>query len=81
MYFVELFGSAVFAMTGVIAVSKRGLDVIGALIRDRLLGVRHPARADDFQHAATVGTTLMIGVRALAIWFHLEMPGWLVKRD
>ena len=35
----------------------------------------------DFQHAAAVGTTLIIGVRALAIWFHLEMPGWLVKRD
>jgi uncharacterized membrane protein YeiH len=32
MYLVELLGSAVFAMTGVFAVSKRGLDVIGALI-------------------------------------------------
>jgi uncharacterized membrane protein YeiH len=201
MYLVELFGSAVFAMTGVIAVSKRGLDVIGALIlglvtavgggtvrdvlmrypvfwfqdfsyvwaaligglvaffltaviqnlqrsllyldavgaalfaiaaankalldpgfsppvavilglmtgigggllRDVLAGrptllmsreiyatpivigcsafVTLRELTPDFQHAATVGLTLIIGVRALAIWFHLEMPGWLVKRD
>lgn len=32
MYFVELLGSAVFAMTGVIAVSRRGLDVLGGII-------------------------------------------------
>jgi uncharacterized membrane protein YeiH len=34
----------------------------------------------DFPHAAALGTTLIIAGRALAIWFHLEMPGWLVKR-
>jgi uncharacterized membrane protein YeiH len=201
MYLVELFGSAVFAMTGVIAVSRRGLDVIGALMlglvtavgggtaRDVLMrypifwfqdfsyvwaaligglvaffltaviqnlqrsllyldavgaalfaiaaankalldpafsppvavilglmtgiggGVLRDVLAarptlivsreiyatpiligcsafvalrelmPGFQHAAAVGTTLIIAVRALAIWFHLEMPGWLVKRD
>jgi uncharacterized membrane protein YeiH len=32
MYYVELFGTAVFAITGVLAVSRRGLDVIGALV-------------------------------------------------
>jgi uncharacterized membrane protein YeiH len=35
----------------------------------------------DFRQAAAVGTTLIIAVRALAIWFHLEMPGWLVRRE
>jgi uncharacterized membrane protein YeiH len=32
MYLVELIGTAVFAATGVLAVSKRGLDVIGAIV-------------------------------------------------
>lgn len=32
MYLFELLGTAVFAMTGVIAVSRRGLDVVGALV-------------------------------------------------
>ena len=32
MYAVELIGCAVFAMTGVLAVSRRGLDLIGALM-------------------------------------------------
>jgi uncharacterized membrane protein YeiH len=32
MYAVELIGSAVFATTGVLAVSRRGLDVVGALV-------------------------------------------------
>ena len=32
MYVVELLGTAVFAVTGVLAVSRRGLDLIGALI-------------------------------------------------
>ena len=31
MYVVELIGTAVFAATGVLAVSRRGLDVIGAI--------------------------------------------------
>jgi uncharacterized membrane protein YeiH len=31
MYFIELLGTAVFAVTGVLAVSRRGLDLIGAL--------------------------------------------------
>ena len=32
MYAIQLIGSAVFAMTGVLAVSRRGLDVVGALV-------------------------------------------------
>lgn len=32
MYLVELIGTAVFAATGVLAVSKRGLDVMGAVM-------------------------------------------------
>jgi uncharacterized membrane protein YeiH len=32
MYVVELLGTAVFAVTGVLAVSRRGLDLIGALV-------------------------------------------------
>jgi uncharacterized membrane protein YeiH len=32
MYAVELFGTAIFAITGVLAVSRRGLDLIGALV-------------------------------------------------
>jgi uncharacterized membrane protein YeiH len=32
MYAIELIGSGVFAMTGVLAVSRRGLDVVGALV-------------------------------------------------
>ncbi|MEZ5318902.1 MAG: TRIC cation channel family protein [Vicinamibacterales bacterium] len=31
MYYVELVGTAVFAITGVLAVARRGLDVVGAL--------------------------------------------------
>jgi uncharacterized membrane protein YeiH len=33
-----------------------------------------------FPHAAAVGTTVIFVARAVAIWFQLEMPGWLVKR-
>ena len=32
MYYVELLGTAVFAITGVLAVRRRGLDVVGALV-------------------------------------------------
>ena len=32
MYLIELLGTFVFAMSGVIAVSRRGLDVVGALM-------------------------------------------------
>jgi uncharacterized membrane protein YeiH len=32
MYFVEMLGTTVFAMTGVLAVSRRGLDLVGAIM-------------------------------------------------
>ena len=32
MYFAELIGIALFAATGVLAVSRRGLDVVGAVM-------------------------------------------------
>jgi uncharacterized membrane protein YeiH len=201
MYFVELLGTTVFAMTGVLAVSRRGLDVVGAIllgvvtavgggtVRDALMGypvfwfqdfsyvwaaligalaaffltaiIQNMQRSllyldalgaalftiaaankvlldphlsapvavilglvtgigggllrdvlagrqtllmsreiyatpiligcsvfvllrelvPDFRHAALVGTSVIFGVRAIAIWRRLEMPPWLVKRD
>jgi uncharacterized membrane protein YeiH len=35
----------------------------------------------SFAYAGIVGAAMIFGARALAIWFHLEMPGWLVQRD
>ena len=35
----------------------------------------------DFAHAALVGATVIFALRALALWFHLEMPRWLVKHE
>lgn len=35
----------------------------------------------DFPHAALLGSTVIFVVRALAIWFHLQMPASLVVRD
>ena len=35
--------------------------------------------APAFPHAGTVGGAVIFTIRALAIWFHLEMPAWLVK--
>jgi uncharacterized membrane protein YeiH len=35
----------------------------------------------SFGYAGVIGVTVIFGVRALAIWQHLEMPGWLVQRD
>lgn len=32
-----------------------------------------------FPHAGLVGSAVIFTLRALAIWFHLQMPGWLVK--
>ena len=66
MYLIELLGTFVFAMSGVIAVSRRGLDVVGAI----MLGLV----------TAVGGAIIFIG-RALAIFYHLEMPAWLVKQD
>jgi uncharacterized membrane protein YeiH len=78
MYVVELIGSAVFAMTGVLAVSRRGLDLIAALmlgavtavgggtIRDLLM--RYPIFwFDDFNYlwAALVGAVLAFFLTAL----------------
>jgi uncharacterized membrane protein YeiH len=37
--------------------------------------------APEFGYAGFAGGTVIFAVRALAIWFHLEMPGWLVTRD
>lgn len=37
--------------------------------------------APEFRYAGLVGGGLIFVVRALAIWRHLEMPAWLVKRD
>jgi uncharacterized membrane protein YeiH len=34
LYYVEMLGTAVFAITGVLVVSRRGLDIFGALVLD-----------------------------------------------
>jgi uncharacterized membrane protein YeiH len=37
--------------------------------------------APSFAYAALVGVTMIFGLRAAAVWRHLEMPAWLVQRD
>jgi uncharacterized membrane protein YeiH len=68
LYYVEMFGIAIFAITGVLAVRRRGLDVVGALMlgivtalgggtaRDVVLGVP-PIWLSDFNYvwAACLG--------------------------
>jgi uncharacterized membrane protein YeiH len=78
MHLVELIGTAVFAATGVLAVSKRGLDVLGAVmlglvtavgggtVRDVLM--RYPIFwFEDFHYvwAALVGALLAFFLTAL----------------
>jgi uncharacterized membrane protein YeiH len=79
-YTVEIAGSAVFAISGVLAVTRRGLDVVGAVmlgivtaigggtLRDLILGVR-PFWVADFNYvwAACVGALA-------AFWI-----GWLFR--
>ena len=60
-YYFEMLGTAVFAIAGVLAVTRRGLDVFGALVlgivtalgggtvRDLIIGVR-PFWIDDFNY-------------------------------
>jgi uncharacterized membrane protein YeiH len=80
-YLVEIAGSAVFAISGVLAVTRRGLDVVGAVmlgivtaigggtLRDLIVGVR-PFWIADFNYvwAACAGALL-------AFWI-----GWLFHR-
>ena len=78
MYYVELLGTAVFAITGVLAVRRRGLDVIGALVFGlvtalgggtvRDLMIRHPIFwFEDFDYvwAALVGALIAFSLTAL----------------
>jgi uncharacterized membrane protein YeiH len=65
-YYFEMIGTAVFAITGVLAVSRRGLDVFGALVlgivtalgggtvRDLIIGAR-PFWLDDFNYVWVAG--------------------------
>jgi uncharacterized membrane protein YeiH len=39
------------------------------------------ADTPPFPYAAAIGFTVIFGVRALAIYRHLEMPAWLTHRD
>src|SRR5687767_15845834 len=60
-YYFEMLGTAVFAITGVLAVTRRGLDVFGALVlgivtalgggtvRDLIIGAQ-PFWIDDFNY-------------------------------
>ena len=79
-YFVEIAGSAIFAVSGVLAVTRRGLDVVSALLlgivtaigggtlRDLIIGVR-PFWVVDFNYvwAACIGALA-------AFWV-----GWLFR--
>jgi len=65
-YYFEMLGTAVFAITGVLAVTRRGLDVFGALVlgivtalgggtvRDLIIGAQ-PFWIDDFNYAWVAG--------------------------
>ena len=68
LYVLEILGTMVFAVSGVFAVARRGLDVIGALalgmvtalgggtVRDLILGVRPFWTADvNYMWAAVAG--------------------------
>jgi uncharacterized membrane protein YeiH len=57
MYYMEMIGTAVFAITGVLAVTRRGLDVFGALV----LGV---------VTALGGGTVRDLMIRAPIFWFN-----------
>jgi uncharacterized membrane protein YeiH len=35
----------------------------------------------QFSYATAIAVSLIFTLRAAAIWFHLEMPSWLVQRD
>lgn len=83
MYFVELAGTAVFAATGVLAVARRGLDVVGALtlglvtavgggtIRDLL--IRHPIfwfENFDYVWAALAGALVTFALSTVVRTLH-----------
>jgi uncharacterized membrane protein YeiH len=65
-YYFEMLGTAVFAITGVLAVTRRGLDVFGALVlgivtalgggtvRDLIIGAQ-PFWIDDFNYVWVAG--------------------------
>ena len=65
-YYFEMLGTAVFAVTGVLAVTRRGLDVFGALVlgivtalgggtvRDLIIGAQ-PFWIDDFNYVWVAG--------------------------
>jgi len=63
MYLVELIGTAVFAATGVLAVSRRGLDVMGAV----MLGL---------VTAVGGGTVRDLVIRYPIFWFDNVYYGW-----
>ena len=39
------------------------------------------AMTPSFPYAAQIGFAIILGVRVLAIYRHLEMPSWLTHRD
>jgi uncharacterized membrane protein YeiH len=73
-YYVEMLGTAVFAITGVLAVARRGLDVFGAFVlgivtalgggtvRDLVIGVQ-PFWVADFNYVWAAGAGAL-----LAFW-------------
>ena len=77
-YYFEMVGTAVFAITGVLAVTRRGLDVFGALVlgivtalgggtvRDLIIGAK-PFWINDFNYvwAAAVGALAAFWIGSL----------------
>ena len=74
LYYLEMLGTAVFAVTGVLAVTRRGLDIIGAIVlgivtalgggtlRDLIVGTT-PVWIGDFNYVWAA-----LGGAAVAFW-------------
>jgi uncharacterized membrane protein YeiH len=79
-YYFEMLGTAVFAITGVLAVTRRGLDVFGAMVlgmvtalgggtvRDLVIGAQ-PFWINDFNYVWVAGAGALI-----AFWI-----GWVFR--
>lgn len=115
LLYLDGVGAALFAMTAANKVLMHGLSepvavimgvltgIGGGLIRDVLAGrptllmsreiyatpillgcvafVVLRSTAPAFQYSTAIGFTIIVGLRALAIHRHLEMPDWLTQRD
>ena len=112
LLYLDALGAALFAVTAANKVLSLGLSgpvavtmgvltgIGGGLIRDVLAGrptllmsreiyatpillgcIAFVLLHGTVPNAALIGASLIVGLRALAIHRHLEMPGWLTHRD